>query len=81
MGCNISKDLIYDLSHQFRNAMNSAYKNGEFDNEVELQRFPKGSCGICSCFLGEYLMEHGITTKYVITVKHLMKVRHIPGWK
>lgn len=65
MNCNIFKDIIYDLSCQFRTAMNSAYEDGVFDNEVELQRFPSGSCGISSCFLGEYLMEHGITTKYV----------------
>ncbi|MBQ8203413.1 MAG: hypothetical protein IJZ75_03950 [Clostridia bacterium] len=56
---------IYKIACKLRTAMNSAYKNGEFDNEVELQRFPKGSCGISSYFLGEYLMEHGITTKYV----------------
>ena len=66
MNCNIFKDIIYDLSCQFRTAMNSAYEDGVFDNEVELQRFPSGSCGISSCFLGEYLMEHGITTKLEI---------------
>lgn len=56
---------IYNLACKLRTAMNSAYKNGVFDNEVELQRFPKGSCGISSCFLGEYLTEQVITTKYV----------------
>ena len=65
MSCNISKDIIYDLSYQFRNAMNSAYKNGEFKNIIELQQFPHGSCGVASCLLGEYLMEHGTTTKYI----------------
>lgn len=65
MSCNISKDIIYDLSYRFRNAMNSAYKNGEFDNIVELQRFPRGSCGMASCFLGEYLMENGVSTRYI----------------
>ena len=61
----INRIDIYNLACELRTAMNSAYKNGVFDNEVELQQFPRGSCVMSSCFLGEYLMEHGITTRYV----------------
>lgn len=56
---------IYDLACKFRKAMDLAYTNGKFSNNIELQRFPRGSCGIASCFLGEYLMENDITTRYI----------------
>lgn len=61
----ITQKLIYDLSFQFRNAMELAYTHNEFNTIPELRRFPTGSCGITSCLLGEYLIEHGISTTYI----------------
>jgi hypothetical protein len=62
---SIAQKLIYDLSFQFRKAMELAYAHNEFNTIPELRRFPTGSCGITSCLLGEYLMEHGISTTYI----------------
>ena len=65
MNGTISKEFIYCLASKFRKAMDEAYRNEEFKGIIGLRDFPNGSCGITSCLLGEYLMEHGIPTKYI----------------
>ncbi len=66
MNCKtVLTSKVLDLSSKFRMAMDLAYKNGDFKNNFELQRFPRGSCGIASCLLGEYLIEKGISTRYI----------------
>ena len=53
---------IEELAYQFRRAMEKAYHNGEFRNEVRLKRFPVGSCGVTCDYLGVYLYDNGFPT-------------------
>lgn len=59
---------IYNLALHFRNAIDSALKNHEFD-EV-FSNFPIGCCDYASELLGRYLFEHDIYT-YSINKQYL----------
>ena len=53
------------LALKFRKAIEIAYQKGLFFREQPFANFPRGCCGDTSDLLGEYLLEHGIRTKYV----------------
>ncbi len=56
---------ISQLVMQFRNAIESAQRNGETDKLEFFKRFPRGCCGNASNFLGHFLLQYGIETYYI----------------
>ena len=53
------------ISTQFRKAIESALLEGEFDNDITFNTFPRGCCGDASTLLSQYLLECKIRTFYV----------------
>lgn len=53
------------LVYKFRTAIEAAYDNNLFANDILFSRFPRGCCGDASILLGHYLMKNGIETDYV----------------
>ena len=56
---------IWSMVAQFRAAIEDAQSVGEFDSDY-FGRFPRGCCGDTSDMLAQYLVEHGIKTKYIV---------------
>lgn len=56
---------LFDLVFAFRNAVEKAHDNGDFDNVDCFCDFPNGCCGLASELLGHFLLEHGIESDYV----------------
>lgn len=53
------------LVTRFRNAIEMAKNNGEFNDDFSFYKFPRGCCGDTSDLLAQFLLEHGIKTYYV----------------
>lgn len=53
---------INTLVNNFRNAMDCARANGEFNRISPLNNFPIGCCDITCDLLGNYLAEYGVET-------------------
>lgn len=58
-------DAILKLATEFRNAIESARDAGEFQHDICFHQFPKACCGDAADLLGQYLMDYGISSKYV----------------
>ena len=58
------KDIIR-LVNQFRDAMDVARDEGEFDKDFSFYKFPRGCCGDASDLLAQFLLENVIRTYYV----------------
>lgn len=58
MGC---KKLVQN----FRDAIDEAKANGEFNDDISFYKFPCGCCGDASDLLAEFLLKNGIETYYV----------------
>ena len=59
------KERIENLGIQFRNAIEKAQINGERDEINYFRNFPRGCCGDTCDLLSHYLLESGISTRYV----------------
>ena len=57
--------FLYDCALKFRQAIEKAKFAGEFTNDRILFKFPTACCGDASCLLGQYLLDYGISSKYV----------------
>ena len=53
------------LAKQFRNAIELARDNGDFNEDFLFWRFPRGCCGDASELLANFLLENNIRTSYV----------------
>lgn len=53
------------LATEFRRAIEDAINAGEFDDDINFRRFPRGCCGYASDLLSKYLHQHKITTWYI----------------
>lgn len=62
-------DDIKKLSEQFRYAIDSALRAGEFKDDFSFHRFPSGCCGDTCILLAQFLLEYGIRTYYVCGFK------------
>ena len=62
-------DDIKRLSEQFRYAIDSALRAGEFKDDFSFHRFPSGCCGDTCILLAQFLLEYGIRTYYVCGFK------------
>lgn len=58
----MTTDHIKQLAFNFRSAIEAAYNEGLFVNDINLNDFPKRSCGDVSCLLAEYLNKEGYNT-------------------
>ena len=56
---------IIHLAEQFRNAIDIAYENGDFEFDICFRDFPRGCCGDTCDLLGEFLLRHGVKTCYI----------------
>lgn|GEM_PF-3214953 len=59
---------LNELAMIFRDAIENLSRNGVFIH-IGLKRYPRGSCGVVSEFLGRYLLEHGIQSYYICGFK------------
>ncbi len=64
-GRNMCKKSIIQLVTEFRNAIDKAKANGEFDGDFSFRHFPRGCCGDTCYLLGQYLLANGISSWYV----------------
>lgn len=66
-GCLLEEKMkrIRSLVECFRTAIEKAQYAGEFGADY-FGRFPRGCCGDASDMLAQYLVEHGIRTKYIV---------------
>lgn len=53
------------LVQNFRDAIDEAKANGEFNDDISFHKFPCGCCGDASDLLAEFLLKNGIKTYYV----------------
>lgn len=53
------------LATEFRHAIEDAINAGEFDDDINFRRFPRGCCGYASDLLAKYLHQYKITTWYI----------------
>ncbi|MGF2054165.1 hypothetical protein [Vagococcus fluvialis] len=53
------------LVNNFRNAIEKAHSNREFNEDYSFTKFPRGCCGDTSDLLAHYLLKKGIRTFYV----------------
>lgn len=60
---------IKQLALQFRQAIDAAYRAHEFRNDFRFRKFPIGCCGDTSYLLAEYLLQKGIETIWVSTLR------------
>lgn len=60
---------IKQLALQFRQAIDAAYRAHEFRNDFRFRKFPTGCCGDTSYLLAEYLLQKGIETIWVSTLR------------
>lgn len=58
---------IEQLAHQFRQAIDAAYRAHEFRDDFRFKKFPNGCCGDTSYLLAKYLLQKGIETIWVST--------------
>lgn len=57
---------VYKLAKEFRNAIEDAKANGEFEKDTRFRQFPSGCCDDTCDLLAQYLLEHGIKTHQVV---------------
>lgn len=55
-------ETLYELVEKFREAIDAAKSNREFNTRSCLSKFPDDCCDMTCDLLGEYLREHGIHT-------------------
>lgn len=60
-------DELFRLVSQFRKALDNAWENGEFFNDIRFRKFPSGCCDDTCDLLGKYLDEHGYPTQQVLS--------------
>ena len=60
-------DELFRLASQFRKALDDAWENGEFFNDIRFRKFPSGCCDDTCDLLGKYLDEHGYPTQQVLS--------------
>lgn len=53
------------LVQNFRDAIDEAKANGEFNDDISFHKFPCGCCGDASDLLAEFLLKNDIETYYV----------------
>lgn len=58
-------DMVLKLATEFRNAIEAAKDAGEFQHDICFHKFPTACCGDASELLGQYLLDHGIHSRYV----------------
>ena len=59
---------MHDIHHfatHFRNAIETALDEGAIDGYKYFRRFPNGCCGEASNLLAQFLLDNGISTRYV----------------
>ncbi len=56
---------LLKIVSEFRQAIDKAMSKGEFEEDICFNNFPIGCCGDTADLLGQYLLTHGIKTKYV----------------
>lgn len=56
---------IKRLVNQFRDAIDIARDEGQFDTDLSFYKFPHRCCGDASDLLAQFLLENGIRTYYV----------------
>ena len=56
---------ILFLTKKFRTAVERAYANGDFDDDIIFSRFPYGCCGATCYVLAKFFKEKGIDSIYV----------------
>ena len=57
---------LYSLASCFRNAIDIAFENNEFFDDVRFRHFPMGCCDDACDLLGKYLDEHGYNTQQIV---------------
>ena len=57
---------LYSLASCFRNAIDIAFENDEFIDDVRFRHFPMGCCDDTCDLLGKYLDEHGYNTRQIV---------------
>lgn len=72
------EDKIVELATQFRNAIERAKAEGEFDSDSIFSRFPRGCCGDATDLLGEFLLEYGIESYYVCGSRYFEDIEEGP---
>lgn len=61
----MTDDKIKELCIRFRAAVNAAYKDGRFAQDIMTKNFPHGSCDTTSDLLAEYLQGQGVKTIWI----------------
>lgn len=59
-------DELYSVVSHFRNAIDTAWENGEFVKDIRFCRFPSGCCDDTCDLLGKYLKDKGYHTQQVM---------------